>query len=89
MTQPKPKCTNCTRVRGKGGADGLCGRCYKHRSRHDELPPAELSMAGDKSARIVVRVDAPMLARLRREARGRGVALAKLVRSLLEDPTVM
>lgn len=39
MPRPKPKCANCSRPIGPGGAKGLDARCYQHQRRHGHLPP--------------------------------------------------
>lgn len=78
-------CSNCGGEIGKGGARGLCPRCYRYAKRNDgKLPPVEKFGQGELTAQLVVRMSPSLLARFRAQCELEGTELSETVRQLIE-----
>ena len=76
-------CTNCGRPIGEGGAGGLDARCYQYKRRHGGLPPAELELAGDKTERLVLRLEPALLRLVELGAKREGCTVTEWTRRAL------
>ena len=80
------RCTNCNREAStyRGGAKGLCARCWKYQRRHGALPPPTPVRTLGPSVDTHLHLPAMLAARIHEAAIAAGVSQQEWIRAACE-----